>query len=142
MICTCRLFSSTAIPGQTRSSNSALLTTRWRRSTSAFKTSKARDPIFAGWPSISNCRRAGWIANRPKRRSTIVSMWTDLEGARTDGRPAFNNELTAPLGRLSSGEVPAIQNVSGLFMRFLMPIHDGRHVRVAALLVADRSRLR
>ena len=35
LICTCRLFSSTTTPGQTRSSSSFLLTIRSRRSTSA-----------------------------------------------------------------------------------------------------------
>ncbi len=65
--CTCRLFSSTTSPGQTRSKSSSLVTTRSRWSMRAISTSKARAPNAAGRPSTSNCRSAGRISTCPKR---------------------------------------------------------------------------
>ena len=67
LMCTCRLFSSTTVPGQTKSSNSCLETTRSLRSISAISTSNARAPSDAGTPFSDTSRAAGWTTTSPKR---------------------------------------------------------------------------
>ena len=89
LTCTCRLFSSTIVEGQTRSSSSFLLTTRSRRSARACSRSNARLPSSTALPSTSRrrwsvrtsmvgiCRslrywkcRSGCLPSRPTVRQT------------------------------------------------------------------------